>query len=201
MQDRIYCSEQITIPQSLPEIIKEYSKTVLHEQPTDLVEFSIKYFTQLSALAPNEVQQHSFVPDLRLASGIYKDLQKGVALQDVVMTYKIPPPVNKSIVTLSQLANLECDALVYVILLLSLSSPSMPRVLDSVINVISPSSNGAIKCSLLLQVFDILGKFDPRVETDLIAAARSWVKSIISFEGEDPQVTFTMLSKAGLLSE
>lgn len=48
MQDfkdqRIYCAEQIYVPENLPTIMKNYSKEVIRNQPRNLVEFSLNYF-------------------------------------------------------------------------------------------------------------------------------------------------------------
>jgi Ca2+-binding EF-hand superfamily protein len=48
-QMRIFCAEQIEVPDSLPEILKNYSKRVIRENPEDLVDFSRKYFEELRA--------------------------------------------------------------------------------------------------------------------------------------------------------
>jgi hypothetical protein len=41
-EQRIYCAEQIYVPENLPIIIKHYSKEVIRNHPADLVEFSMK---------------------------------------------------------------------------------------------------------------------------------------------------------------
>lgn len=41
-EQRIYCAEQIYVPENLPTIIKHYSKAVIKNQPDNLVEFSMK---------------------------------------------------------------------------------------------------------------------------------------------------------------
>ena len=43
-EQRIYCAEQIYVPDDLPAIMKNYSKAVIRAQPTDLVQFSLEYF-------------------------------------------------------------------------------------------------------------------------------------------------------------
>ena len=48
-QMRIFCAEQIEVPETLPEILKNYSKRVIRENPEDLVDFSRKYFEELRA--------------------------------------------------------------------------------------------------------------------------------------------------------
>ena len=42
-EQRIYCAEQIYVPENLPVIMKHYSKAVIRSQPDDLVDFSLKY--------------------------------------------------------------------------------------------------------------------------------------------------------------
>jgi hypothetical protein len=41
---RIFCAEQIVVPDELPMILKNYAKSVIREQPQDIVSFSSKYF-------------------------------------------------------------------------------------------------------------------------------------------------------------
>jgi hypothetical protein len=41
-QMRIFCAEQIEVPQELPEILKNYSKAVIRNNPSDVIEFSKK---------------------------------------------------------------------------------------------------------------------------------------------------------------
>ena len=42
--DRIWSSEQINVPQELPQIMKEYTKAVIRANPPDVLSFSIDYF-------------------------------------------------------------------------------------------------------------------------------------------------------------
>jgi Ca2+-binding EF-hand superfamily protein len=46
-EQRIYCAEQIYVPENLPLIIKNYSKAVIKNHPDDMVQFSMKYFENL----------------------------------------------------------------------------------------------------------------------------------------------------------
>lgn len=43
-EQRIYCAEQIYVPENLPIILKHYSKEVIRHQPKDLLTFSKEYF-------------------------------------------------------------------------------------------------------------------------------------------------------------
>ncbi|KAJ3123201.1 hypothetical protein HK098_002125, partial [Nowakowskiella sp. JEL0407] len=49
MTDPLYCAEQIKIPPSLPDILKAYTKHILHLQPTDIIASSAEYFSTLAA--------------------------------------------------------------------------------------------------------------------------------------------------------
>jgi hypothetical protein len=40
--ERIFCAEQIVVPQELPDILKEYTKAVISANPDDVVQFSIE---------------------------------------------------------------------------------------------------------------------------------------------------------------
>lgn len=44
---RIFCAEQISVPEELPGILKNYSKEVIRSNPEDIVAFSAKYFERL----------------------------------------------------------------------------------------------------------------------------------------------------------
>ena len=46
---RIFCAEQIEVPDALPEILKNYSKAVIRENPENIITFSRKYFENLKA--------------------------------------------------------------------------------------------------------------------------------------------------------
>ncbi len=46
---RIFCAEQIEVPDALPEILKNYSKAVIRENPENIISFSRKYFENLKA--------------------------------------------------------------------------------------------------------------------------------------------------------
>ena len=41
---RIFSADQIVVPPELPNILKDYSKEVIRENPADLVAFSKEYF-------------------------------------------------------------------------------------------------------------------------------------------------------------
>ncbi len=42
-EQRIYCAEQIIVPNDLPAILKHYSKEVIRNKPENIIEFSAKY--------------------------------------------------------------------------------------------------------------------------------------------------------------
>ena len=46
---RIFCAEQIEVPDALPEILKNYSKAVIRNNPENILSFSRKYFEDLKA--------------------------------------------------------------------------------------------------------------------------------------------------------
>lgn len=39
---RIFCAEQIEVPPELPDILKNYSKAVIRNNPSDIIDFSRK---------------------------------------------------------------------------------------------------------------------------------------------------------------
>lgn len=44
---RIFCAEQISVPEELPAILKNYSKEVIRKNPQDIISFSARYFEKL----------------------------------------------------------------------------------------------------------------------------------------------------------
>lgn len=44
---RIFCAEQISVPEELPEVLKNYSKEVIRNNPPDIYAFSARYFEKL----------------------------------------------------------------------------------------------------------------------------------------------------------
>ena len=62
-EQRIYCAEQIVVPEELPNILKHYSKAVIKENPANIVSFSAKYFRNLLDQQNNKVKDHIEKPD------------------------------------------------------------------------------------------------------------------------------------------
>ena len=54
---RIFCAEQIEVPDALPEILKNYSKAVIRENPENIITFSRKYFENLKAERDNNKKE------------------------------------------------------------------------------------------------------------------------------------------------
>jgi len=75
----IYCAEQIELPEDLPDILKEWSKSVLRaniESKEQLYAFSAEYFGNLSAAAgtePNFIDLEDKVPYVREAFRMMQD--------------------------------------------------------------------------------------------------------------------------------
>jgi len=55
---RIFSADQIVVPETLPEILKEFSKEVIRQNPDDLVKFGKEYFeAKVAATAPKETKE------------------------------------------------------------------------------------------------------------------------------------------------
>lgn len=50
----LYVSEQIKVPEGMPEILKEFTKAVIRERPADLNAFGVAYFARALAAAKAE---------------------------------------------------------------------------------------------------------------------------------------------------
>lgn len=65
-EQRIYCAEQIVVPDQLPNILKHYSKAVIKQNPKnkqEIISFSAKYFKNLLAQQKNQAHDHIEKPD------------------------------------------------------------------------------------------------------------------------------------------
>lgn len=49
--NRIFSAEQIAVPPELPHVLKDWTKAVIRENPTDLLAFSLQYFQSKTQLA------------------------------------------------------------------------------------------------------------------------------------------------------
>ncbi|KAG7395683.1 hypothetical protein PHYBOEH_003362 [Phytophthora boehmeriae] len=49
--NRIFSAEQIAVPPDLPQVLKDWTKAVIRENPTDLLTFSQQWFQDKAALA------------------------------------------------------------------------------------------------------------------------------------------------------
>ena len=57
-EQRIYCAEQIVVPDELPNILKHYSKAVIKDNPTNIVSYSAQYFKGLLDQQKNQARDH-----------------------------------------------------------------------------------------------------------------------------------------------
>ncbi|KAH0573456.1 Regulatory subunit of cAMP-dependent protein kinase [Spironucleus salmonicida] len=172
MNDTIYAAEQIIIPPTLPEILKNYSKAVLSEQPADLVDFSIKYFGMLKTTSPTP-QKTTFQPNLDLLADIYKRID-GKSLGEQLQ--QIQAEVPSELIEQLQLwykfgrENLNMtneSSITTLTLLFCLIYAQLYDVLQVAFFVFKIKA-GYISKEILLQIFDILCKFDYRVEKNAI---------------------------------
>ena len=53
---RIFSADQIVVPEELPQILKEFSKEVIRQNPSDVVQFSKEYFEMKHKIQQEEAQ-------------------------------------------------------------------------------------------------------------------------------------------------
>jgi hypothetical protein len=53
---RIFSADQIVVPEELPEILKEFSKEVIRQNPSDIVQFSKEYFEMKHKIQQEELK-------------------------------------------------------------------------------------------------------------------------------------------------
>ncbi|KAF7659560.1 hypothetical protein LDENG_00296690 [Lucifuga dentata] len=82
LPDTMYCSQQITIPPELPDILKNFTKAAIRTQPQDLLLWSAAYFNALSKGEPLPVKDRLEMnvatqkTDTGLTPGLLKTLNK-----------------------------------------------------------------------------------------------------------------------------
>ena len=63
MQDfkdqRIYCAEQIYVPDQLPIIMKNFSKAAIRKQPKNLTKFALEYFKEQYENKDQEIESET----------------------------------------------------------------------------------------------------------------------------------------------
>jgi hypothetical protein len=61
---RIFCAEQIEVPETLPDILKNYSKAVIRANPENIISFSRKYFEDLKAERDKNIKESDATLDV-----------------------------------------------------------------------------------------------------------------------------------------
>ena len=61
-EQRIYCAEQIYVPENLPIILKHYSKEIIRNQPKDILQFSKDYFSKKIISKKNQKKERENNP-------------------------------------------------------------------------------------------------------------------------------------------
>ncbi|KAK2964280.1 hypothetical protein BLNAU_811 [Blattamonas nauphoetae] len=79
-EDAIFCAEQINVPLDLPEILKSFTKSVIRENPEDIIAFAAQYFEHMA----NDLQEM----ELPLDNVI--DLYRKLLEEDPDRTYTLP---------------------------------------------------------------------------------------------------------------
>ena len=79
VKEPMYCAEQIKIPPSLPDILKQFTKAAIRTQPGDLLAWSAAYFDALSSGVPPPVKNRfEHIPEhqQQLTQGLLAVLHK-----------------------------------------------------------------------------------------------------------------------------
>ncbi|BFZ16083.1 hypothetical protein BsWGS_19122 [Bradybaena similaris] len=90
LDEPYYCSQQISIPPELPDILKQFTKAAIRTQPKDVLAWSVAYFRAMSKGEIPPVKERLEMPiatqktDTGLSVGILKVLNKQLNLKVVV---------------------------------------------------------------------------------------------------------------------
>lgn len=72
--NRIFSAEQIAVPPELPHILKEWTKSVIRENPSDLLTFSLRYYQDQMSMAS---QQKAIETQIRRIRQLFEQYDHG----------------------------------------------------------------------------------------------------------------------------
>ncbi|PNH05260.1 Ropporin-1-like protein [Tetrabaena socialis] len=172
----IFCAEQIVIPHNLADILKAYTKEVIRRQPTDIVAFSAKYFTNLATVASGA--SNTTAPGKEQLRQVYTRGGSGGAtltqsqVNGLCQQAGIAEPVVAKVMEVGAFDAASLDLKKFVFLMLAMSCEDFNRVCMGVFDVFS--DNGSLPTEQFIQLVGYLGPdMDPEVTPALLAAVEA----------------------------
>eukprot|EP00741_Cyanophora_paradoxa_P013114 tig00020675_g12667.t1 len=193
--DRIYCAEQIVIPQDLGDILKAYSKAVIRQAPEDLLSFSRDYFANLAnlplvksaQLTPQmlaDLREHleRIADPARLGPSGY-GLVRVASIQQTCATLKIPQEMVDKVVSLGEFAE-EVDLSEFIVLMFTIMSQDIQQVIEFIFDVFQDGM-GTMPTQRFLALFSHIAARDTNIGLDFVGALAQQIAT--------ESVTFTSL--------
>ncbi|KAG2433423.1 hypothetical protein HXX76_008481 [Chlamydomonas incerta] len=183
----IFCAEQIVIPHNLADILKAYTKEVIRRQPTDIIAFSAKYFTNLANVASG-VSNSSAPAKEQLRQVYTRGGSGGATLTESQVTglcqqAGIADAVVAKVMEVGAFDPAAVDLAKFVFLCLAMSCEDFNRVCMGVFDVFS--DNGSLPAEDFLNLVAHLGPdMDPEVTPaflDAVAAELPEAGSAVTY--------------------
>ncbi|KAJ3385766.1 Ropporin-1-like protein [Lobulomyces angularis] len=163
--ETMYCAEQIRIPPDLPEILKNYTKYVIKNQPSDIITASAEYFGRLAKQRIKAFNSTKRVTNQQLEA-IYKKLtnpdlnfpQSKKSLESICTD--VPYAQIADIVTLGGWSD-EVPWLKFWALLVAAAAGTIHSTVEVVCEILG--DNGSISATPFLEIFQFLTERDPEI--------------------------------------
>ncbi|KAG2491623.1 hypothetical protein HYH03_009994 [Edaphochlamys debaryana] len=191
----IFCAEQIVIPHNLADILKAYTKEVIRRQPTDIVAFSAKYFTNLANVASGAANTPA--PAKEQLRQVYTRGGSGGAtltasqVSGLCQQAGIAEAVVAKVLEVGAFDAASVDLHKFVFLMLAMSCEDFNRVCMGIFDVFT--DNGSLDTEQFVQLVSYLGPdMDPEVTPAFLATLEGEL-------GDIPTVTYMEICEAPIL--
>ncbi|KAG9488108.1 hypothetical protein GDO78_007740 [Eleutherodactylus coqui] len=180
LPEPMFCSQQITIPPELPDLLKQFTKAAIRTQPPDVLQWSAAYFSSLSRGEPLPVTERVEMPvatqktDTGLTPGLLRALHRQLAsrvtvpVQEVEQKWKdlcLPQQQLDSILQLDHHGG-EVDWMQFLALACSALGGSITTALKYACEILTEDPEGGA-ARIPLQTFIFLYKYLAQIDGDI----------------------------------
>jgi len=192
----MYCSQQISIPSELPNILKQFTKAAIRTQPTDVLQWAAAYFEALAKGEKPPVKERLDIKlgeeeDKALTIEAIKVLHRQVGDKPVVELSKVqdkwhalclPQDDLNDIMRVGSFAE-EFEWLKFLVLACSHITDSMQHSLQSVCEIITTDLEGG-RARIELSKFKKLYKYVAAIDGDISTQHVNEVIEHLTYEAE-----------------
>lgn len=184
MSAPLFCAEQIRIPPELPDILKDFTKHVIRNQPVDIISCSAEYFGRLakqrhqanSGKKLTEIQLEAFYnkyssnPDKKQITR--KEIESACADIGVTFTQM------EEIITVGGWQGDRIPWVKFWSLLVASLSGTLPATVEKICKILS--DNGKILAEVAMDCVQFLADHDPDVESTSVEDTMRAIKGLQS---------------------